>query len=178
MLGQWEQVWKKNCLVIGLVSGFLEFLEFISIYLIQKGMSCFVELFLIDGIYQSDIDEYNCQLCEDVEVICDFIIFYYYVMNCDDLFFWCDCCVMDVLLLLKYCIQYFCDIVCIMFCQGELFVENFWVQVMMGQGIQFVSYYFIMCNMDDCSFVDFFGEICKEVVWMMMKLFKYQQFID
>ncbi len=176
--GQREQVWKKNCLAIGLASGFLEPLESTSIHLIQKGMSRLVELFPTDGIHQSDIDEYNRQSREDVEVIRDFIILHYHVTNRDDSPFWRDCRAMDVPPLLKHRIQHFRDTARIMLRQGELFAENSWVQVMMGQGIQPASHHPITRNMDDRSLADFLGEIRKEAARTMMKLPKHQQFID
>ncbi|MFG6490291.1 DUF6445 family protein [Roseateles sp. BYS78W] len=176
--GQREQVWKKNCVAIGLSSGFLEPLESTSIHLIQKGLTRLVELFPTDGIRQSDVDEYNQQSREAIEVIRDFIILHYHVTNRDDTPFWRGCRDMDVPPLLKHRIQHFRDTARIMLRQGELFAENSWVQVMMGQGIQPASHHPITRNMDDRTLSDFLGGIRKEVARTMMKLPKHQQFID
>ncbi len=176
--GQREQVWKKNCVAIGLASGFLEPLESTSIHLIQKGLTRLVELFPTDGIRQSDIDEYNLQTRDAIEIVRDFIILHYHVNNRTDSAFWRDCREMDVPPLLKHRIQHFRDTARIMLRQGELFAENSWVQVMMGQGIVPASHHPITRNMDNRSLADFLGEIRKEVARTMMKLPKHQQFIS
>ncbi|MCE4536832.1 tryptophan 7-halogenase [Pelomonas sp. P7] len=176
--GQREQVWKNNCVAIGLSSGFLEPLESTSIHLIQKGMSRLVELFPTDGIRQSDVDEYNQQSREAIEVIRDFIILHYHVTDRDDSPFWRDCRAMDVPPLLAHRIQHFRDTARVMLRQGELFAENSWVLVMMGQGITPASHHPITRNMDDRSLADFLGEIRKDIARTLMKLPRHQQFIQ
>ncbi|RZL40293.1 MAG: tryptophan 7-halogenase, partial [Rubrivivax sp.] len=176
--GQRAQAWKKNVVAIGLSGGFLEPLESTSIHLIQKGLTRLVELFPSDGIRQSDIDEYNAQSRDAMEVARDFIILHYHVTNRDDSQFWRDCRDMDVPPLLKHRIQHFRDTARIMLRQGELFAENSWVQVMMGQGILPASHHPITRNMDNRSMADFLGEIRKDVVRTVMKLPTHQQFIS
>ncbi|MGQ3051265.1 MAG: DUF6445 family protein [Roseateles sp.] len=176
--GQREQVWKKNCVAIGLASGFLEPLESTSIHLIQKSLTRLVELFPTDGVRQSDIDEYNLQTREQIEIIRDFIILHYHVTNRDDSAFWRGCREMEVPPLLKHRIQHFRDTARVMLRQGELFAENSWVQVMMGQGIQPASHHPITRNMDNRNLADFLGEIRKDVARTLMKLPKHQQFIS
>ncbi|MFG6417112.1 DUF6445 family protein [Roseateles sp. DC23W] len=176
--GQREQVWKKNVVAIGLSSGFLEPLESTSIHLIQKGMSRLVELFPTDGIRQSDVDEYNLQTRDAIEVIRDFIILHYHVTNRDDSAFWRQCRQMDVPPLLKHRIQHFRDTARVMLRPGELFAENSWVQVLLGQGILPSSHHPITRNMDDRTLSGFLGDIRKDVARTLMKLPTHQQFID
>jgi len=176
--GQREQVWKHNCLAIGLSSGFLEPLESTSIHLIQKGMTRLVELFPAEGIRQSDVDEYNQQAREAIEVVRDFIILHYHVTHRDDSVFWRACREMEVPALLKHRIQHFRDTARIALRQGELFAENSWVQVMLGQGIQPASHHPITRNMDDRTLADFLGGIRKDVARKLMKLPSHQQFIQ
>ncbi len=176
--GQRDVVWKNNVVAIGLASGFLEPLESTSIHLIQKGLLRLIELFPTDGVRQSDIDEYNRQAKEQIEVIRDFIILHYHVTNRTDTAFWRGCREMDVPPLLKHRIQHFRDTARIMLNLGELFGENSWVQVMMGQGIVPSSHHPITRNMDNASLADFLGGVRKDVVRTLMKLPKHQQFIS
>jgi tryptophan halogenase len=176
--GQREVVWKNNVVAIGLSSGFLEPLESTSIHLIQKGLLRLVELFPTDGVRQSDIDEYNRQAREQIEVIRDFIILHYHVTNRADTAFWRGCRDMDVPPLLRHRIQHFRDTSRIALDLGELFQENSWVQVMMGQGIAPASHHPITRNMDDRALADFLGEVRKDVARTVMKLPKHQQFIQ
>jgi tryptophan halogenase len=175
--GQREVVWKRNVVAIGLSSGFLEPLESTSIHLIQKGLTRLVELFPTDGVRQSDIDEYNRQTRQQIEVIRDFIILHYHVTNRADTAFWRGCREMEVPPLLKHRIQHFRDTARIMLDAGELFAENSWVQVMMGQGITPASHHPITRNMDNRSLADFLGDIRRDVARTLMKLPKHQQFI-
>lgn len=176
--GQRDVVWKKNVVAIGLASGFLEPIESTSIHLIQKGLTRLIELFPTNGVQQSDIDEYNRQTREAIEVVRDFIILHYHVNNRTDSQFWRDCREMEVPPLLRHRIQHFRDTGRIMLNQGELFAENSWVQVMMGQGIAPASHHPITRNMDDRSLADFLGDIRKDVARTLMKLPKHQQFIS
>ena len=59
--GQRETVWERNCVAIGLSSGFLEPLESTSIHLIQRGIIRLLQMFPNEGVRQVDIDEYNRQ---------------------------------------------------------------------------------------------------------------------
>ena len=176
--GQRQQVWKKNCVAIGLSSGFLEPLESTSIHLIQKGLTRLIELFPTDGVCQSDIDEYNNQSREAIEHIRDFIILHYHVTNRTDSALWRQCREMEVPASLKHRIQLFRDTARFAPAAGDLFAENSWVQVMMGQGIEPRSHHPITRNMDNRSLADFLGEIRKDAVRTLMKLPKHRQFID
>ena len=176
--GQREVVWEKNCIAIGLSSGFLEPLESTSIHLIQKGMTRLVQLFPSEGICQSDIDEYNQQSREAIENVRDFVILHYHVQNRDDSQFWRDCREMEVPEHLRHRIQQFRDSARVVIGADELFAENSWVQVMLGQGIVPKSHHPITRQMDDRNLADFLSEIRKDVARTLMKLPKHQAHID
>jgi hypothetical protein len=176
--GQRDVVWKHNCVAIGLSSGFLEPLESTSIHLIQKGLTRLIQIFPSDGICQSDIDEYNSQTRTAIEIIRDFIILHYHVTNRTDSAFWRGCREMDVPPLLKHRIQQFRDSARVMLSADELFAENSWVQVMMGQGITPASHHPITRQMDDRALADFLGDVRKEAARTLMKLPKHHTFIS
>ena len=175
--GQRDVVWKHNCVAIGLSSGFLEPLESTSIHLIQKSLTRLIQLFPSDGICQSDIDEYNNQTRTAIEIIRDFIILHYHVTNRTDSAFWRGCREMEVPPLLKHRIQQFRDTARVTLTADELFAENSWVQVMMGQGITPTGHHPITRQMDDRALADFLGEVRKEVARTLMKLPKHAAFL-
>ena len=176
--GQRDVVWKHNCVAIGLSSGFLEPLESTSIHLIQKGLTRLIQLFPSDGICQSDIDEYNQQSRTAIEVIRDFIILHYHVTNRTDSAMWRQCREMEVPPLLAHRIRQFRDSARVMLTADELFAENSWVQVMMGQGITPTGHHPITRQMEDQALSDFLGDVRKEAARTLMKLPKHATFIS
>ena len=86
--GQRREHWKKNCVCVGLASGFIEPLESTSIHLIQRSIIRLMQMFPKDGIKQSDIDEFNQQMSSEIEHIRDFIVLHYHVTNRQDTPYW------------------------------------------------------------------------------------------
>jgi tryptophan 7-halogenase len=133
--GQRIRTWNRNCVSIGLSSGFLEPLESTSIHLIQRGILRLLQMFPSMGIRQSDVDEYNQQNKAEIEHIRDFIILHYKVTNRQDTPFWRGCRDMDIPDSLRHRIDLFRETGRVFRGPNELFGENSWIQVMLGQGI-------------------------------------------
>jgi tryptophan halogenase len=133
--GQRRQTWSGNCVAIGLASGFLEPIESTSIHLIQRGIVRLMQMFPTSGISQSDIDEYNRQTNVEIEHIRDFIVLHYHVTKRCDTQFWRDCRAMEIPASLRHRIALFGDSGRVFRAPNELFAENSWIQVMLGQGI-------------------------------------------
>ncbi len=176
--GQRKQVWKHNCVGIGLSTGFIEPLESTSIHLVQKGVTRLIELFPTDGICQSDIDEYNNQTNEAIDIVRNFIILHYKATNRDDTEFWRNCRDMDVPERLRHRIQLFRDTARVKIAPLELFAENSWVQVMMGQGITPKTHHPITRQMTDADLTEFLGGIRKDVARNFTKLPKHQAWLQ
>ncbi len=176
--GQRDIVWKRNCVAIGLSSGFLEPLESTSIHLIQAGLTRLIRMFPADGICQSDIDEYNDQTNTAIETIRDFIILHYHVTNRNDTQFWRNCQDMSVPKLLAHRIQLFKDSARVCLEGDELFKDNSWIQVMMGQGITPTAHHPITRQMDKRDLSEFLGEIRKDAVRSFLTLPKHQDYVQ
>lgn len=131
--------WDKNVIALGLSSGFLEPLESTSIHLIQTGIHRLLAMFPSTGFNQADIDEYNLQARTEYEDIRDFIIAHYKVTRRAGDPFWDHVRTMDVPDSLKTRLELFQS-------SGrffkhnaqELFAEESWVQVLLGQGFEMV----------------------------------------
>lgn len=147
--GQRRKSWVKNCVAIGLSSGFLEPLESTSIHLIQRGIIRLLQLFPVNGIAPTLRDEYNKQSKSEIEFIRDFIILHYKVTNRADQPFWRYCKAMDVPSSLAHRIELFKQTGRIFRTEGELFSENSWIQVMMGQGVMPQEYHPIANQMTE-----------------------------
>src|SRR3546814_6005488 len=57
--GKRRKVWNRNCVAVGLASGFLEPLESTSLYLIQSALIRLIRLFPDGRLDQANIDEFN-----------------------------------------------------------------------------------------------------------------------
>ncbi len=127
--------WHRNCVAIGLSSGFLEPLESTSIHLIQRSIFRFMRMLPLREIVQSEIDEYNHQTKIEWEPIRDFIILHYKLTNRNDSDFWNYVRTMEIPEALSHRMKLFAESGRVFREGDELFGENSWIQVMLGQGI-------------------------------------------
>lgn len=176
--------WVKNCLSLGLASGFLEPLESTSIHLIQRSLVRFIQLFPTvsecgdAGVDPSLIDEFNQQTKVEVERIRDFIILHYKVTQRDDTPFWRYCRAMDIPDALRQRIQLFSDAGRIFKYENELFAEESWIQVMMGQGITPRAHHPVAGAMSDKELTQLLGALRRSTFELVEKLPSHQAFID
>ena len=94
--GRRTKSWHKNCIALGLSSGFLEPLESTSIALIETGIERIKMLFPDSGFNQACIDEFNEISALEYERVRDFIILHYKASKREDSEFWRECSAMDV----------------------------------------------------------------------------------
>ena len=133
--GKRKEIWHKNCVSIGLASGFLEPLESTSIYLVQSAIARLLALFPSTDFNQEDIDEFNRQSDFEYEKIRDFIILHYYANERDDSEFWRYCRTMSVPEALSRKINLFKSTGRVFRQTVEMFCELSWVEVLLGQGV-------------------------------------------
>lgn len=139
--GKRRRMWNKNCVALGLASGFMEPLESTSLYLIQSGIAKLMSLFPDKHYEQIDIDEYNRQMDFEYEKIRDFLILHYYATRRSDSDFWNACRTLDLPESLKQKIALFESRGRIFREEQELFNETSWLEVFHGQGIKTRGYH-------------------------------------
>lgn len=89
--GQRKQSWMKNCVALGLASGFLEPLESTSIHLVQTAIAKLMFFFPSKDFDQTAIDKYNALARAEYEEVRDFLVLHYTATERNDTPFWRHC---------------------------------------------------------------------------------------
>jgi tryptophan halogenase len=170
--------WNKNCIAMGLSSGFIEPLESTSIHLVQRSITRLMQMFPYDGIREPDINEFNSQMEFEILNIRDFIVLHYHVTNRTDTPFWRFCRSMEIPDSLKHRIELFKQTGRVFQVPTELFGENSWTQVMLGQGLMPEQYHPIVNMMDDDELKSFLAGIDQTVNNLVGQLPSHNDFIN
>lgn len=128
--------WKKNCVAIGLSSGFVEPLESTSIHLIMIGVTRLLQLFPFGKDVSALADRFNSLAAKEIEQIRDFIILHYHLNQRDGEPLWDYCRNLDLPDSLRQRIALFREAGQAWQGSDELFRVDSWTQVMLGQGVQ------------------------------------------
>lgn len=168
--GARRQQWLRNCVAIGLSSGFMEPLESTSIHLIQRAVLRLVRMMPAGEISPRDIAEFNDQQMQDMVQIRDFLILHYKATERRDSAFWRQCAAMPIPDTLAQKIELFRDTGRVFRKNEELFAENSWVQVMMGQGIMPQSHHPIAGKLTDEELATLLGRIRDSVTQTVASL--------
>ena len=132
--GHRRHFWFRNCVALGLASGFLEPLESTSIHLVHSNIARLINFFPDLDFAQANIDEYNDQTLFEFERIRNFIILHY-TANERQGAMWDYVRHMPLPAELVQKIAVFRANGRIVRVNHELFAEDSWLQVFLGQGI-------------------------------------------
>ncbi len=135
LTGRRKKMWEKNCVALGLSSGFLEPLESTSIHLFQIAATRLLQFFPFGGSNPSLADHFNRLAQEEFESIRDFIILHYHATSRDDTAFWRDRQTMEIPDSLKHRLALYRDNGLVYQGEADLFRTDSWMQVLRGQGI-------------------------------------------
>jgi tryptophan halogenase len=133
--GRRVDAWHKNCVAIGLSSGFLEPLESTSIHLITTAIVRLMKLFPFAGAMAPLAEEFNRKSRLEWEAVRDFVILHYKQTQRDDSEFWNYYRTMDIPDSLARRMELFKENGYVWPDSVDLFRGHSWVQVMMGQGL-------------------------------------------
>ncbi|RAK52165.1 tryptophan halogenase family protein [Phenylobacterium deserti] len=129
-----KKAWNRNCVALGLASGFMEPLESTSIHLIQNGVARLLSLFPDGGgVDPVEIEEYNRVSYGQWCAIRDFIILHYHATQRDDSEFWRHCGTMPIPDSLQRKLDLWRGKGRVFRYDDELFGESSWIAVLLGQ---------------------------------------------
>ena len=134
--GHRKTFWSHNCIALGLAAGFMEPLKSTSIHLVQSGIARLLNLLPRD-LQSSDTSRSSFNRLSEIEWqrVRDFLVLHYVANDRTGEPFWDHCRNMDVPATLTEKIELFREAGLFMREADELFLDDSWGQVMIGQGI-------------------------------------------
>lgn len=136
-----KKCWIKNCVAIGLASGFLEPLESTSIHLVQVAIAKLLTMFPQNHISDVMVDRFNREMLHEYTDVKDFLIAHYKVTDREDTDFWRYVKHMDIPATLQEKLDTFRTRGDVMVRLDELFKEQSWFSVLVGQGLYPEAYH-------------------------------------
>lgn len=176
--GRRRKIWNRNCVAIGLASGFLEPLESTSIYMIQSGVGRLISL-LPNRHFDPVLSErYNKQATFEIERIRDFLILHYFATERRDSPFWQYCGNMSIpdsladnIRLFRNSGRFFRD-------ADEMFAVTSWVQVMLGQHVVPTGYHPAVDLIPESELLELAQSVRSVIASCVAAMPLHQQFID
>jgi tryptophan halogenase len=132
--GRRRKAWNKNCVALGLASGFLEPLEATSIHMIQRGIAMLLKFFPDRSFESADIERYNKVLEFEFGRVRDFLLMHYTQTERKGAF-WDHCRGMPLTDSLREKIDLFRSHGRILREDAEIFPIQSWLSVMIGQNV-------------------------------------------
>jgi tryptophan halogenase len=176
--GRRRRMWERNCVALGLASGFLEPLESTSIYLIQSGIARLISM--LPDRHMSPVlrAAYNAEAAFEIERIRDFLILHYCATERRDTEFWRYCGSMSIPDGLRARIELFRDSARFYRDGDEMFALTSWVQVMVGQGILPRGYHPLVDAISDHDLAQFAESVRGVIATCVAAMPAHEQFID
>ncbi|MEO9739353.1 MAG: tryptophan halogenase family protein [Roseobacter sp.] len=132
--GMRREIWRGNCLSLGLASGFLEPLESTSIHLVFINLFRFLDHFPASKPDPKLIDRFNRLAADEMEEIRDFLVLHYCLSERRDSEFWRHVTSMELPSSLQQKIDLFEENGRILSHHDDLFTNISWAAVLNGMG--------------------------------------------
>ena len=172
-----QQPWFRNCIAIGLASGFLEPLESTSIHLITTAITRLMRLFPFGDDTGQLARRYNEETLTEFEAVRDFIILHYKATERDDTPYWTRNRCMQIPDGLAHRLEIFRRNGYVWNDPVGLFRVESWVQVLTGQRLSPQDYHAAGCLLPAATLKQRMAQLRSKVQQDLQALPSHQQFI-
>ncbi len=172
-----NEIWKKNCVSIGLAAGFIEPLESTAIHLAVRGMVHLLRNFPDKDCDPALINQYNRRMITEYEEIRDFIVLHYCMTEREDTPFWRWCKTMELPPSLQDTMDYFKAQGSLPEMIDALFHSVSWRSVAEGMGVRPRKYSPLIEEMDYPAARQKFIDFVATMEDFIQKLPAHDQFI-
>ena len=156
--GMRQRLWERNCVALGLASGFVEPLESTAIHLIQSGVARLLSLFPDRHCDPALAAEFNRQARFEFESVRDLLVLHYRANQRAEPF-WQQVRQTRPSPGLAAKIEVFRASGQIFRVHEELFTEGSWLQVLLGQGIEPLRYHPLADALAQAKLDEFLGNL-------------------
>ena len=176
--GRRRKSWIKNCVAIGLSSGFLEPLESTSINIIENAVGWLIQFFP-DRDWRPELaDEFNRLVSTRYESVRDFIILHYKVTKRTDSEFWRYCAAMPIPDTLRHQIALFRETGHVVIYDAQGFPEASHVSMLLGLGVVPRKVDSLVDRMDLRELQTHFGKLRDTIARAVAVMPEHTQFIQ
>jgi tryptophan halogenase len=175
--GSRRKAWNRNCVAVGLASGFVEPLESTSIHSIMIAVTRLMQMFPFEGVSEAVVRRFNEISRRELEGIRDFIILHYHLNQRDEPF-WRECRTMEVPDSLAERIALFRESAQAYQAPDELFRTDSWVQVMLGQRLDPRAHHELARLMRPEQLRGALASIARNIDAAVAELPQHQAFLD
>ncbi len=175
--GARRKAWNRNCVAIGLASGFVEPLESTSIHSIMIAVTRLMQMFPFDGTSEAVSRRFNEISKRELEGIRDFIILHYHLNQRDEPF-WRECRTMELPDSLAERIALFRQSAQAYQAPDELFRTDSWIQVMLGQRLEPRSHHALARLMRPEQLQGALASIARNIDTAVAAMPQHQAFLD
>jgi tryptophan 7-halogenase len=176
--GRRRKMWNRNCVALGLASGFLEPLESTSIYLVQSGIARLIHMLpdrRMSAVLQA---RYNAEAEFEIERIRDFLILHYCATERRDSGFWKYCGNMSIPDALRAKIALFRESGRFYRDADEMFALTSWVQVLIGQRVIPAGYHPLVDAVADTDLARLAESVREVIASCVAAMPTHEQFIE
>jgi tryptophan 7-halogenase len=176
--GRRQKAWVRNCVALGLSSGFIEPLESTAIHLIMIAVTRLIQLFPFGPDCSAQRHRFNELAENEIAQVRDFVILHYHLTERDDTELWRYLRAMEIPDTLRERMESFAESAQAWQATNEIFRVDSWVQVMLGQGIEPKAWHRLGSLMSDGRLRNTLEDLRQDIARTVGAMPTHQEFLQ